>query len=374
VAVSGHGGAAGVVTNWYPSARNNDYVHLSKLYITASQSSGNLDTEPLNGINAVSHGRVVGVAITGPTVYGGYGGAIAGTEGHAEGGTYLGVYIHHYGLPTHYSYNWDDSTWTSSPYTYSNGTCTNCTSVDRFQHLYYINHRVSNTQGEAYEIGWNHLTDNPILSGIHIYDMGDSGGWSGTMKIHHNVIKNQRGGSIDCINTGSAGVTHLDVYNNLIIIDANESYNHGRAFDFGAAVIKFYNNTVYGYSWPNQLDGSNVDFRNNIMVDNRDNVSLTSHTPSTSSNNIFNSTGSTTKPAWVTTTANPLFNNAGSYDFSLQTGSPAINAGYNTTATVATDFLGQPRTAGSVSIGAFEDASSVSDTTAPSAPSGLSVR
>jgi hypothetical protein len=76
----------------------------------------------------------------------------------------------------------------------------------------------------------------------------------------------------------------------------------------------------------------------------------------------------------VTTTANPLFNNAGSYDFSLQTGSPAINAGYNTTATVATDFLGQPRTAGSVSIGAFEDASSVSDTTAPSAPSGLSVR
>jgi hypothetical protein len=109
------------------------------------------------------------------------------------------------------------------------------------------------------------------------------------------------------------------------------------------------------------------------MVDNRGNVALTSHTPNTYSNNMFYSLGSTTKPSWVTTTANPLFANAGAYDFSLQATSPAINAGYNTIATVPTEFFGQPRQPGSVSIGAFQYVSSVSDTTAPSAPSGLSV-
>ena len=368
VAVSGLGGDSSVIDNWYPSNRKSQYVNFSKISVTCSGNSG----DPSNGVSVFPYNRIVGLEITGPTVYGGYGGAITGTSGVPQGGVYLGIYIHDYGYPTSYSYNWDSGTWTSPPYNGIGDACTNCTSVDRFQHLYYISNRVS-ASALAYEIGWNYCTDNPILHGIHIYDMGSVGGWTGTMKIHHNVVKNQRGAAIDVsFPTASA----MEIHDNIIIVDADERYNHGPAFDIiGAASAKVYNNTVYGYSNYNRLAASTLDYRNNIMVDTRG-VSFLSNEPSSHSNNLFYSTSATAKPSWASSglgdiNANPLFIDPANYNFALSFSSPAINAGADSVITVSpTDFMGQSRRTGSVSIGAFEYADS-SQPIPPENPKGL---
>lgn len=351
VAVSGLGGDSSVIDNWYPSNRKNSYVHLSKLKVTAY---GN-DPAQCNGVSATPGNRLVGLEITGPTVYGGYGGAITGTNGVPSGGVYLGIYIHNYGYQTAYAYNWDDSTWTSPPYNGVGSACTNCTSVDRFQHLYYISNR-STTKIDAYEIGWNYLTDNPVLHGIHIYDMGDAAGWNGTMKVHHNVIKNQRGDAIDISYPGS---TNIEVHDNIIISDSNDR-NTGRAFTFQeAGNAKIYNNTVYGYNYVSIIRPTSGDYRNNIMVDTKG-VQFINDTPTYQSNNLFYSTGSTAPPSWATSgsgniTGNPLFTNVSGYDFSLTSSSPAKGAGSDTVlSTAPRDFLGQARQSGAVSIGAFE--------------------
>jgi hypothetical protein len=67
--------------------------------------------------------------------------------------------------------------------------------------------------------------------------------------------------------------------------------------------------------------------------------------------------------------SDPLFNNAASYDFSLQSDSPALGAGANLTSIVATDFLNNTRP-NPPSIGAF-DISSGQIISPPPAPTGL---
>lgn len=351
VALSGSAGGTAVIENWYPSNRHNAYVNFSKLSVTAYGNDTGSGSSA-NGMNVVPYNRVVGLMITGPTVYGGYGGAIAGTEGVPQGGVYLGIYMHHYGYATPYAYSWDNSTWTSPPYNGVGAACTNCTSVDRFQHLYYITNRIA-TRAEAYEIAWNNLVDNPILTGIHIYDMGDAAGWNGTLKVHHNVVKNQRGAAIDVSFPASSPI---EIHDNLVIVDTSEAYNIGPAYSIqGGAIAKVYNNTVYGYGSVNILQPASMDYKNNIMVDTRG-IQFINGTPTTQSNNLFYSTASTPTPSWATgaITANPLFTNAAGYDFSLNTSSPAKSAGTNTViGTAPTDFWGQARQASSVNTGAF---------------------
>jgi hypothetical protein len=346
---SGNGGNGTVIDNWWPSQIKNAYVNLSKLRVTAYGNA----TESPNGINVIPHNRIVGLEITGPTVYGGYGGALTGTEGVPNGGVYLGLYIHHYGYNNGWSFNWDANTWTSPPYNGVGSACTNCTSVDRFQHLFYISNR-STTVREAYEIGWCHLTDNPILHGIHIYDMGAAAGWSGVMKIHDNVIKNQRGSAID---SSFPVVTAMEIYNNIIISDTAD-ISGGNPFDIQSGNVKFYNNTVYGFRFTGIMRPTTSDYRNNIMVDTKG-VSFIAGTPTTHSNNLFYSTGATAQPAWATSkaghiTGNPLFTNAVNDDFSLQAVSPAKYTGSDIVIkTAPTDFFGQLRKSGFVSIGAI---------------------
>jgi hypothetical protein len=349
---------------------------------------------------------LVGLEITGPTVYGGYGGAIAGGGGgngagsgqNGGGGKYYGIYMHNYGYQSTtpglnnygWLYDWDESTWTSPPYNGIGDACTNCTSVDRFQHLYYISNR-SPDAIDGYEIGWNNLVDNPILHGIHIYDMGPGiGGWNTPIYIHNNVVKNQRGTSIDVSypapdtgpNSGNAAPVYI--YNNIIINDAANT-NNGRAFDIeGAASAKLYNNTIYGYRYINVVRPATSDYRNNVMVETNvplDHPYYIYDTPTTHSNNLFYGTHSSPMPSWFSSgagdlNANPLFTNTGSYDFSLQSGSPAKSGGSNASLSIApTDFYGQTRQSGSVSIGAIQYGSSQSgNTTPPAAPSGLRVQ
>jgi len=374
--ISGLGGDGAVIDNWYPSQRNNVNICFSKLgTITAY---GN-DPSQATGIQIGQNWKVVGAEITGPTVYGGYCGAIGGSgasSANTGGGRFYGIYIHNYGYKgtknASYKFSDDDSTWTSPPYNGVGDACTNCTSVDRFQHLYYISNRTSAVM-DAYEIAWNYLTDNPILHGIHIYDTGAVGGWNGTIKVHHNVVKNQLGGSIDVAYPVS---TPLELHDNLIISDAGTNLTGEPIRVLGGGPIKFYNNTIYGLSMYSFFENTyGVDFRNNIMVDTKG-VSFfySGGAPSTYSNNLFYSTGSTTPPSWYSASngdvnANPQFTNAAGYDFSLTSPSPALNKGSNTTITTApVDFLGNTRSSGSVSIGAFGVASSVAPPTGDTTP------
>lgn len=74
-----------------------------------------------------------------------------------------------------------------------------------------------------------------------------------------------------------------------------------------------------------------------------------------------------------TATGNPLFTNPNANDFTLQSGSPAINAGLATNAP-AYDYAGITRPQGSAyDIGAYEF-QSFSDTTPPAPPSNVSVQ
>ena len=122
----------------------------------------------------------------------------------------------------------------------------------------------------------------------------------------------------------------------------------------GAQTDYCYDNTVYGWNVStiaegNYFEAASDTFQNNILVDTKGNPYFAAN-PSVYSNNLFYSTYSTppSLPSFYSTSngdknANPLFNNAGSYGFSLQSGSPALAAGYNLTATYPLDFYGNTR-------------------------------
>ena len=405
VKISGSDGVTGdtaVIDNYYYSenSRSSQYVNLSKLSVTASNPTcaSTPGPDPVNGIIPTTGNRIVGVEITGPTVYAGYGGAItcsaAGstTGGSAcGGGKYYGLYIHNFGYSNGYSYSDNPNTWTSPPYTGTNGACfgadqnghSSVNSVDRFQHLFYISNR-SGSAIPAYEIGWNNLSNNPILHGIHIYDAGIMGGWTGSFLVHHNAIINQRGGAID-VSYGLAGQaynnTPLKIYSNLIV-NNQASTTGGLAFrmqNASYAPVSIYNNTISGYSLASYFEDYSDDVKNNIFVNTwGQGVSYINSVgePSSHSNNLFYSSGGATPslPSFFSTSegdlnSNPLFTNASGNDFTITSTSPAYNAGTSSVlATAPTDFFNQPMLSGAVSIGAFGITGNVVGPVAPAAP------
>lgn len=341
-----------VINNWYPSNRNNEYVHFSKIKVTGY---GNNDHSP-NGFSVIPYGRIIGVEITGPNVYGGYGGAITGTGGVPQGGKYLGVYIHNYGYDNGWVYQNNDSLWTSPPYNGIAGeTCSNCTTVDRFQHLYYVSCRGDANQWcKGYEIGWNNLINNPILHGIHIYDMSPSVGWQGEILVHNNVVKNQRGYSIEVTAT-SSNLADIKIWNNVV----SESNGPGMyIISTGSAGCLIYNNTIYSQSLSSSFNNL-CDFRNNIIYDNKG-ISQAINAPAIHSNNLFYSSSGAKLPSWFASeagkvTENPMFTNPSNGDFSLITNSPAIGTGHSNELAFR-DILGEYRGT-YFSIGAYQGTS-----------------
>lgn len=369
--ISGEGGDDAVIDHWYPSSRNTEYVNISKLSVTAAGNSG----RECNGIIAMPHNRIVGVEITGPTVYGGYGGAItcSGSSSNPPiGGKYLGIYIHNYGYRSttpglnNYSYEYtsDSGTWTSPPYDGIGDACTNCTSIDRFQHLYYLSIRQNDTIVDPYEIGWNNLVNNPILEGIHIYDMNTTGsGFNSALRVHNNWIQNQGGPALDVSLPYDAAYAKIDFYNNIITVDNTSLWSGEAIRSSGDEDIKIWNNTIYGYRlYGLTASGGNplADYKNNIMVDTLG-YGFAAFAPDSVGNNLFYSTGSTALPSWYSAlngdiNSNPLFTDAATHDFSLQSGSQAISNGSALSvveAVYADDLFGLLRT-DPVDIGAIQ--------------------
>jgi hypothetical protein len=315
------------VRNWNAA---NAYWNFSKFSVTTTYEA----------FSVFGYSRLIGNKVTGPNVGAGYSGWVGGNctgTGSAlncSGHKVLGNEVYDYG---------------------------NVAGINVFQHLMYISNR-SGYLGEAYEVGWNYFHDNPVYHGIHIYDQSPNGGWSGTFKIHDNVIKNQSGYAINLMFDSNSEVKDFDVYNNIIVIDSN--YNLGGLanpldairLQSTTSTFKIYNNTVYGYgaSAINPFQGT-ATVRNNLFVDTR-NVAYSGNTPAVDSNNAFYSmvNANLSLPSWAagSINGNPLFTNAGNYDFSLQENSPLRSQGYDVRSVVARDFLGYTRTS-SPDIGAI---------------------
>jgi hypothetical protein len=322
-----------IFRNWNAA---NYYWNFSKFNITAGEVVFSL----------IQGSRIVGNKIAGPQVQGiGMAGYIGGNcSGQSSGAQCGGQKI--YGNEV-YNYGKADGT------------------TSKFHHLYYISNR-SGYPAEAYEIAWNYHHDNPVSHGIHIYDQTPCGGWTGTMKIHHNVVKNQGSNSIN-INPNCTQSTSFEVHDNLVITEP--SYvgvgigRPGAAFrlETAGSTIKVFYNTVYGYGAANIFsNASTIEFRNNIVVDTRNiaYASLDMGSPAIGSNNLFFSTANSALalPPWASNSLNkdPLFIDAARGNFSLRLDSPARKAGIFTALSNPSYGLhGETRNKDSTTIGAI---------------------
>ncbi len=254
-----------------------------------------------------------------------------------------------------------------------------CNQTSKFGHTTYFTNRSTSyvevaITGEAYEVAWNHLLDNYAKYGIHNYDeikgppekqARGCGDFNGVIKIHSNVVRNQRGSGIS-ISAGTAdgGIvcwdTPFEVYNNILIntglgpkdLDAGGSIAaHAiRIVDQGlASPIDIYNNTIIGWSDhndPNYEGGAiavinfegmvTVTMRNNLIYTTKDKLSYHVRFPAQTdallgTNNLWFYTGSNptkfTTPAWDSAPIlqDPLITETAS-GYYLQANSPAIDA------------------------------------------------
>lgn len=321
------GGIAANFRNWNMS---NYYWNFSKF---------NLNTA-YQGFSIFKGSRIVGNNVTGPSINKGYsgwvGGGCAGTApDHCGGHNIYGNEVHHYGK--------DDGT------------------VDQFQHLFYISNR-SGSITEGYKIGWNYLHDNPIYQGIHVYDQEACGGWSGSIDIHHNVIKNQGGNSINVnFNCTMGNSTIINIYNNLTITDVNYNLPNLSAPTSALRIdaspdtkINVINNTFLGWSSINSIGTGIISMISNSFIGNR-NVGFISGIPkSYDDNHFFNSVASVVEPAWAEITENPMLD----VTYTPESNSPLNYTGNNEILNYSsTDLVGTTYSIGGIGIGALKNSS-----------------
>ena len=340
-----NGGSRGAITNWSGAT---SYWNFAKLYLTTN----------ITGAYSFTGSRFVGLNITGPNADGQMGAiTTSGYDRHSDNVKCYGNYIHDFG---------NDST-------------------SKLHHVFYLSNRTG-TQYRSYELGWNYLKDNKAYHGLHVYDEGIGGDWSGTMRIHDNVVVNQRGAAFSF--AGGTFTMPVEVYNNIFInCGLGPIFPDGNLWacavyinpwDSTTSTIKFYNNTIYGYSDDTVVQtalarktclvtgtgtGYSYEWINNIVVDTKDisyidDADTLSKPPSGVRNNIWYNGGNGSPgnpPDWdgLAIVTDPKFVNI-SGDFHIQSSSSARDSGY-AVALVQKDFDGNVRPAGSAyDIGAYE--------------------
>ncbi len=164
------------------------------------------------------------------------------------------------------------------------------------------------------------------------------------IQIYGNIVHDNADAAIAIMTEGDGSVHNVQIYNNILYNQDDDGvmfYNHpagtGNIYD-----ITTINNTIYSNGRYGILNNFSTSYdmvvRNNICYQN-------------ASADIYLQSGSSTSDHNLTGT-DPVFANASTGDFHIQSGSPAIDAGSATEAP-STDFDGVARAA-SVDIGAFE--------------------
>lgn len=286
----------GVGIGNYNSA--NDYWVISKFDVITNGT----------GINGFSQGRIIANAITDPGYLDadGQGGGIdAGANWYADGGKegisglkVFGNYIHDFGGPT---------------------------TTNKHHTTYFRLRSVCNLP--APEIAWNHFSNNEARGGIHYYDEGQCGNFTGTYKIHDNYIKDQIGPGIDIVTGCASGFTFkadVDIQNNYLentgLLPYAGAGNFAVVFQgpTNLANINFTGNYIIGYGDP-KLAGSvgawvassgtlsfagTYVWKNNIMVDTKNLPFFppSSKAPTEASGNVWNTGGDgipASPPEWA---------------------------------------------------------------------------
>jgi parallel beta-helix repeat protein len=205
------------------------------------------------------------------------------------------------------------------------------------------NGRTVNLDHGFYLTKSNQLVDkcevyNNAAFGVHIYTVTSaSGSRANNNTVRNNLIHNNAklgAGAGILLGSGDGNTA----YNNIVI--KNSGYGIQVSSE-GPTNTKVYNNTIYGNKYSGVAIFSrslNTIVRNNILSQNGGTLS-DSGTGTIQSNNV---------------TSDPKFSNASTLDFSLQAGSPAIDAGIKLSE-VVNDITGAPRPQGATyDIGAHE--------------------
>lgn len=265
-------------------------------------------------------------------------------------------------------------------------TCHGGSSGSKLDHAIYINH------GTNVEVAWNHIYNNNFSDGEMIVCNHDNAYNEGTVfsniRIHDNFIDTSIYGSraIGIYETGAG--SSFKIYNNILkrpggiqpwdydiacISGQLEIYNNIIYDSVGAAAFGFY--TVYESG--HQYFPESVKVHNNIVWVHDTNTDYWYYssdggmpTPVVSNNCWYNK-GDGPEIDTDPVNANPLFVNPGT-DFHLQSGSPCIDAGYDTSSVVQRDYDGNLRPQGAgYDIGAYEYVTTGLNITTTSLPYGI---
>jgi hypothetical protein len=247
-------------------------------------------------------------------------------------------------------------------------------SIDKYYHAVYFT-----TNSTSIEAAWNTIVPNPNGStssggcrAMQFYSTGGSDQFN--LHVHDNLIHDAICDGINFSTVDpSKGV--VEAYNNVVYHVGtgpdpyNGSSNYTCIYSGGGGTsstpVDLYNNTLYDCGSRGTSDsgaigvGIPVRLRNNLIRQTGSETYLQRSASSscssiTGSNNLWFGVGSATSCTTGNITSDPLFVNASSKDFHLQSTSSAINAGASI-ATLQTDFDGVIRPQGPADdIGAYE--------------------
>ncbi|MBP1990088.1 choice-of-anchor Q domain-containing protein [Paenibacillus eucommiae] len=180
--------------------------------------------------------------------------------------------------------------------------------------------------------------------------------------VERNHI-NKAGTGLSALSEPGLPNVHDIMFRNNVVENSNVGMTLGTWYSNtdGSTVsnISAFNNTFYHNDYGviiRPMVSSTVVWKNNLFASNTINsANTTSWDVGVTGNNLWYG-GDAPGPGSVST-ANPNFTNAANHDFSLMTGSPAINAGDSGTTNAqagTVDIVGNTRKVGTIDIGAYE--------------------
>lgn len=219
--------------------------------------------------------------------------------------------------------------------------------------------RPTNRHYGFYVEGSDNLIENTNIHHTNDYGIHNYSGYTSASRntyrnltLHETSLLYDSGAAIIASRSDS-----VLAYNNILYSNTG----HGILAGAQATNTRIYNNSIYGGAQTGvyvEPGATSTDVRNNIAYGNATTQILGLGVGTVMANNL---------------TTNPRFVNPTTFDFNIQSGSPAIDAGVTLSA-VQVDFKSTPRPqGGAYDIGAYETGGST-DTTPPSPPKNVALQ